>query len=108
MAGTEVVQRISPPHVFEGTAREIVEHLGTLQGNKRLTLIVPGDQADTDKAPEPADGRSSSEPTFRQIFASAQPGFDSTGMTDEELSEFIEAEVKEYRAQRRTQEQQDR
>jgi hypothetical protein len=44
--------------------------------------------------------------TFREIFAPAQEGFDQSGMTDEELSDFIEAEVKAYRAERRAREQQ--
>jgi hypothetical protein len=39
--------------------------------------------------------------TFREIFAPSQDGFDQSGMTDEELSDFIEAEVKTYRAERR-------
>jgi hypothetical protein len=39
--------------------------------------------------------------TFREIFAPSQEGFAATGMTDEELSDFVEAEVKAYRAERR-------
>jgi hypothetical protein len=42
--------------------------------------------------------------TFREILAPAQAGFVAAGMTDEELSEFVEAEVREYRAERRARE----
>jgi hypothetical protein len=42
--------------------------------------------------------------TFKEIFASSQEGFDTTGTSDDELSEFIEAEVKQYRAERRARE----
>lgn len=38
--------------------------------------------------------------TFREIFAPTQEGFGATGMTDEELAEFAEQEVKQYRAER--------
>lgn len=44
--------------------------------------------------------------TFREIFAPAQEGFAATGMTDEGLSEFVEAEVKAYRAERQARERQ--
>ncbi len=39
--------------------------------------------------------------TFREIFAPSQEGFAATGMSDEELSDFVEGEVKAYRAERR-------
>jgi hypothetical protein len=41
------------------------------------------------------------ETTFREIFAPSQEGFIATGMTDEALTEVVEAEVKSYRAERR-------
>lgn len=41
------------------------------------------------------------ERTFREIFAPSQEGFASTKMSDEALSDFVEAEVKAYRAERR-------
>jgi hypothetical protein len=43
--------------------------------------------------------------TFREIFSPSQAGFDKIGMTDDELSDFLEAEVKAYRAERRDREQ---
>jgi len=42
--------------------------------------------------------------SFREIFERSQAGFTESGMTDEELSEFVEAEVKQYRAERRARE----
>ena len=33
-----------------------------------------------------------------------EAGFAASGMSDEELSEFVEAEVKQYRAERRARE----
>ena len=44
--------------------------------------------------------------TFSEIFAPLQQDFEESGMSDEELSEFVEAEVKAYRAEQRVQEQQ--
>jgi hypothetical protein len=35
--------------------------------------------------------------SFREIFAPAQEGFAATGMTEEVLADFVEAEVKAYR-----------
>jgi hypothetical protein len=42
--------------------------------------------------------------TFREIFAPSQAGFSNSETTDDELAEFVEAEVKQYRAERRTRE----
>lgn len=44
------------------------------------------------------------EMTFREIFAPSQEGFAATGLSDEELAEAVEAEVKAYRAARRERE----
>jgi hypothetical protein len=56
---------------------------------------------------EPTDvGVATRKPTFREIFAPSQPGFDQSGLSEEELSEFVEAEVKAYRAERRARERQ--
>ena len=43
--------------------------------------------------------------TFSEIFMPTLAGFQATGLTDDELSEAIEAEVKAYRAERRLSEQ---
>lgn len=37
--------------------------------------------------------------TFLAIFMPTQAGFDATGLTDDELSEAIEAEIKAYRVE---------
>ena len=44
--------------------------------------------------------------SFREIFAPSQEGFAAAGMSDESLSDFIEAEVKTFRAERRAREPQ--
>jgi plasmid stability protein len=47
------------------------------------------------------------ELTFREIFAPSQEGFTQTGLSDEDLAEAVEAEVKLYRAERRARELRD-
>ncbi len=42
--------------------------------------------------------------TFREIFAPAEEGFQATGMSEEDLVEFTEEEIKRYRAERRMRE----
>ena|SRR5579872_1282788 len=107
MAQTQVIARRTPPQVIEGTPEEIAERLKTLEGDKRLTLIIPGEEIETIEKPEHSNEESSSAGmTFRQIFAPSQAGFDQTGMSENELSDFLEAEVKAYRAERRAREQQ--
>lgn len=44
--------------------------------------------------------------TFAEILAPLQQDFEATGMTEEELGEFIEAEIKAYRAERGAKERQ--
>lgn len=41
------------------------------------------------------------ERTFAEIVAPLQEDFEATGMTDEELGEFIDAEIKAHRAEQR-------
>jgi hypothetical protein len=106
MAQAEVIQRIRPPQVIEGTPDEIAERLKTLEGDKRLTLIIPGEEIETTEKPEEVQGQlPHAGMTFREIFSPSQAGFDKIGMTDDELSDFLEAEVKAYRAERRDREQ---
>jgi hypothetical protein len=103
MAQVGVIQRIGSPQVIEGTPSEIAERLKALGDDKRLTLIIPGagiEEIEATDAKEPHPGK-----TFREIFAPSQAGFDQMGMTDEELSDFLEAEVKAYRAERKIDEQ---
>jgi hypothetical protein len=104
MAHIEVIQRIGAPQVIEGTRSEIAERLKVLGNDKRLTLIIPGREIEEFETTE--DQEPLADKTFREIFAPTQAGFDQTGMTDEELSDFLEAEVKAYRAERRANEPQ--
>lgn len=105
MAHTELIQRMRPPQVIEGTPEEIAERLKTLEGDQRLTLIIPGEPIETTEQPEEANGQfPPAGRTFREIFAPSQTGFDQTGMTDDALSDFLETEVKACRAERKDRE----
>jgi metal-responsive CopG/Arc/MetJ family transcriptional regulator len=44
--------------------------------------------------------------TFAEILAPLQQDFEATGMSDEELGDFIDAEIKAHRAERRAKAQQ--
>ena len=99
MASAEVIQRIRSPRVVVGTPKEIAEHLKCLDVDKRLTLIIPGSLIpDHDEANEEIQHPTGK--TFQHIFDTPQEGFDQSGMSEDELSDFIEAEVKAYRIER--------
>jgi hypothetical protein len=100
MSQTHVTQRVGSPVVVEGTPEEIVERLKTVSDGRRLTLIIPGDIVTADDlAPPAGSALSQSDMTFRSIFGSSQEGFDHIAMTDDELAEFLEDEVKAHRAE---------
>jgi hypothetical protein len=101
MTQIKMIARRSLPQVIEGTKEEITEQLKTVESEKRLTLIIPGDEVESNEVSEIDESSPASEKTFQEILSSSQLGFDQTGMTDDELSEFLEAEVKAYRAERR-------
>jgi hypothetical protein len=102
MAPLELIQRIGSPLVVEGTPSEIAERLKSLNGDQRLTLIIPGTEIEEFEITEAKE--SPAEKSFREIVAPSQAGFDQTGLTDDELSDFLEAEVKAYRAEQATNE----
>ena len=104
---TQVIIRRTPSQVIEGTPEQIAARLKTLEDDTRLTLIIPGDEIEEEEKLDRIAGEPPhTSTTFRQIFAPSQAGFDQTGITDDELSDFLEAEVKAYRAERRAKEQQ--
>lgn len=47
-----------------------------------------------------------SEKTFAEILAPLQQDFEATGMTDAELGDFVDAEIKAHRSERRAKVQQ--
>jgi hypothetical protein len=100
MALLEIVQKLGGPQIIEGTPDEIAIRLKTVKGEKRLTLIIPGDEIAATTTPKGTR-------TLRQIFAESQHGFDESGLTDDQLSDLLESEVKAYRAERRSAESPD-
>jgi len=102
MAQAQVIQRATPSRVIQGTPEEIATHLKTLKQDEMLTLIIPGQEIQTTEKP----ASTGTEPphagmTFAEILEPLQQDFEETGMTDEELGEFIDAEIEAYRAERR-------
>ena len=90
---------------IEATAKSLLETLAALHPLARVKVEIPYDAYLASKTPgstwEPPNARASSSKTWHEIVAPLQADFDESGMTDEELSEFIEAEVAAYRAERR-------
>jgi hypothetical protein len=96
MAEPQLVIRRGPSTVIQGTRERIVAELEKL-GNDidEITLIVPGKPVETNDATPPRKRKS-----FEEVFGPLQKGFDEGGMTDDELGEFIDAEITAYRAER--------
>ena len=65
----------------------------------KVSTIVSGEELTEKTTPH-------SGMTFAEILEPLQQDFEATGMTDEELGEFIDAEIKAHRAERRAHEQQ--
>lgn len=91
--------------MFEGTPDEIVERLRGLNGAAKLTLIIPGEEiaAISSLKPDGEDTLAMGQ-TFAEILSPLQEDFDASGMTDEELGELVDAELKASRAERRVRE----
>lgn len=86
---------MAQPQVYEGTAEEIARQLqhSKLVGRLRA-IIVPENGVGE-------NGMEESRPNFAKILAPLQQDFEATGMTDEDLGEFIDTEIKAYRSERR-------
>jgi hypothetical protein len=97
MTEPQLVIRRSPSTVIQGTREQIAAELEKL-GNDldELTLIVPGKQVETNGSAPPHKRKS-----FDEVFGPLQKGFEESGMTDNELGEFIDTEIATYRAERR-------
>ena len=83
---------MTPPfHVLQGTWEEIKTRDAELTGREvRVTVF--------DK-PEPAPNALLK--SFEEVFGPLQKGFEQSGMTEEELNDFVDAEMKAYREERR-------
>ena len=85
-----VLERPSSP-VLKGTPAELTAYLATAPQDREFELLLPEKATDAPKKEE----------TFAEILAMVQEDFDASGMTDDELGEMIDAEIKAYRAERR-------
>lgn len=71
------------------------------------TLIIPGKEIEVHgEAATAEEQKPHAGMTFEEILTPLHEDFEETGMTDEELGEFIDAEIKAYRAERRAKERQ--
>lgn len=107
MASAEPAPRSTGTQVIEGTPAEIIERLQTLNGNTRLTLIIPSIAPSENAGRQLSDAQEAphADMTFAQILAPLQQDFEESGMTDEELGDLIDAELKACRAERQAREQ---
>lgn len=87
------------PQIYEGTAEEIARQLQLSKIVGRLRAIIVPENGTLANVME-TNQINVEEPTFVQILAPLQEDFEATGMTDEELGEFIDAEIKAHRKER--------
>ncbi len=106
MAESPVIPRMTRPQVIQGKRHEIEARLQQLDDEETLTLIVPGKELAGNGTAGPTVQSPPAGKTFRDIFVPSQEGFDQTSLTEEELSDGIEAEVKAYRTERQAREAQ--
>ncbi len=93
---TRTVLERAPFRFLEGTPAELTAYLAAAPQEAKLKLILP----EPETAPQTE--------TLDEILAPAQQGFDGRELTEaelEELDDFIEAEVKAYRAEKRAERQ---
>src|SRR5262245_9504559 len=102
MARSQIIPRARPSRVVQGTPLEIEAHLKTLKQDERLTLIIPGEEIPASAPVAPAETRlPHAGMPFAEILAPLQEDYEASGMSEEELGEFIDAEIRAYRAERR-------
>ncbi|HZP81711.1 MAG TPA: hypothetical protein VFB21_08755 [Chthonomonadaceae bacterium] len=102
MAQPQIKPKRIPPRVIEGTPQEITLHLKELDAEERLTLLIPGKELGTNGV---ASSEGKQALSFEEVFGPLQQGFEESGMTEEELGELIDAELKAVRAERQVKEQ---
>ena len=101
MTETPTILERAAVGILEGTPAELTAYLATAPQEIKLKLILP-ETVET-KAATPVTPHAGM--TFAEILAPAQQGFEESGMTEEELDDFIEAEIKAYRAEKRAEAQ---
>ena len=99
----------SAPQIIEGTPEEIASRLEGLKNDTKLTLIIPGEELADVIIPDFTDvittdfvDKTPPRPnmTFAELLAPLQGDFEATGMSEEELGDFIDAEIKAARMER--------
>ena len=90
MTETQSVLECPSVRVLEGTPAELTAYLATVPQDREFGLILPQKENSAPKAE-----------TFDEICTILQEDFDASGMTDDELGELIDAEIKASRAERR-------
>ena len=96
MTESQIIIQPAASRVIQGTRQQIAAALEKLDPAEELTLIIPG--LETEGTPRAA------ELSFDDVFGPLQKGFEASGMSEEALGEFVDAEIADYRAERRAKE----
>lgn len=94
MAQPQLVVKREPSKVIQGTRKQIAAELEKIGDEENLTLIIPG--REVEKSETPVRRKS-----FDEVFGPLQKGFEESGMTEEEVVAFVDAEMQAYRAERK-------
>jgi len=102
MAQPQLIPKLYAPRVIEGTPSEIAEQLKTLEEHQRLTLIIPGEEIKRTQTTQRTEEPSAADTgTFAEILAPVHEYTRQSGISDEEIGDFVDAEIKAYRAEKR-------
>ena len=104
MTETQITLERPSIRVLEGTPAEITAYLATAPQETKFKILV---SEETETAPQ-TETPPHAGMTFAEILAPAQQGFEGRDLTADELEElddFIEAEIKAYRAEKRAEAQ---
>lgn len=99
MAQPQLIVKREPSTVVQGTRQQIAEALKQLGEEEELTLLIPGKEIGQNGSVS-----STTSKTFEEVFGPLQQGFEASGLTEEEVGEFVDTEIKAYRAERQTKE----
>lgn len=97
MTETQITLERPSIRVLEGTPAEITAYLATAPQETKIKILVSEEAEIKPQTEIPLHAGM----TFAEILAPVQADFDASGMTDDELGELIDAEIKAYRAERR-------
>jgi hypothetical protein len=94
LAQPQLIVKREPSTVIQGTRQQIAAELQKIGDEENLTLIIPG--REVEKGGGPVTRKS-----FDEVFEPLQKGFEESGMTEEEVAAFVDAEMEAYRAERK-------